>query len=33
MVKVTHSEHASNNPKALYKNRVTVDDVLASAGS
>jgi acetyl-CoA acetyltransferase len=30
MVKVVHSEHASNNPKALYKQRVTVDDVLAS---
>ncbi|HEX6112445.1 MAG TPA: hypothetical protein VFZ10_09065, partial [Geminicoccaceae bacterium] len=30
MVKVAHSEHASNNPKALYRNRVTVDDVLAS---
>ena len=30
MVKVAHSEHASCNPKALYKNRVTVDDVLAS---
>ena len=30
MVKVAHSEHASNNPKALYKNRVTVDDVLSS---
>jgi acetyl-CoA acetyltransferase len=30
MVKVAHSEHASSNPKALYKNRVTVDDVLAS---
>lgn len=30
MVKVIHSEHASNNPKALYKNRVTVDDVLNS---
>ena len=30
MVKVAHSEHASNNPKALYKNRVTVDDVLGS---
>ena len=29
-VKVAHSEHASNNPKALYKKRVTVDDVLAS---
>lgn len=29
-VKVTHSEHASNNPKALYKQRVTVKDVLAS---
>ena len=30
MVKVVHSEHASNNPKALYKKRVTVDDVLNS---
>jgi acetyl-CoA acetyltransferase len=30
MVKVVHSEHAANNPKALYKERVTVDDVLAS---
>ena len=30
MVKVAHSEHASNNPKALYKNRVTVDEVLSS---
>jgi acetyl-CoA acetyltransferase len=30
MVKVAHSEHASNNPKALYKKRVTVDDVLGS---
>ena len=30
MVKVVHSEHASNNPKALYKKRVTVDDVLSS---
>ncbi len=30
MVKVAHSEHASNNPKALYKNRVTVEDVLSS---
>jgi acetyl-CoA acetyltransferase len=29
-VKVAHSEHASNNPKALLKNRVTVEDVLAS---
>ena len=29
-VKVAHSQHASNNPKALYKNRVTVDDVLGS---
>ena len=29
MVKVAHSEHASCNPKALYKNRVTVDDVLS----
>ncbi|MSP04574.1 MAG: thiolase [Acetobacteraceae bacterium] len=30
MVKVIHSEHASNNPKALYKKRMTVDDVLNS---
>lgn len=30
MVKVIHSEHASNNPKALYRNRVTADEVLAS---
>jgi acetyl-CoA acetyltransferase len=30
MVKVAHSEHATNNPKALYKHRVTVDDVLSS---
>lgn len=30
MVKVIHSEHASNNPKAIYKQRVTVDDVLNS---
>lgn len=30
MVKVIHSEHASNNPKAYYKNRVTVDDVINS---
>lgn len=29
-VKVAHSEHASNNPKALYRERVSVDDVLAS---
>jgi acetyl-CoA acetyltransferase len=29
-VKAAHSEHASNNPKALLKNRVTVDDVVAS---
>jgi acetyl-CoA acetyltransferase len=29
-VKVTHSKHASNNPKAYYKTRVTVDDVLSS---
>lgn len=29
-VKVIHSEHASNNPKAYYRNRVSVDDVLAS---
>jgi len=30
MVKVVHSEHASNNPKALYKKRNTVADVLGS---
>ena len=30
MVKVIHSEHASNNPKAYYKQRLTVDDVLKS---
>ncbi len=30
MVKVVHSEHASNNPKALYKKRYTVADVLSS---
>ena len=30
MVKVVHSEHASNNPKAFYKKRYTVDDVLSS---
>jgi len=29
-VKVAHSEHASNNPKAYYKKRVTVDEVLSS---
>ena len=29
-VKAIHSEHASNNPKALYRNRVTAADVLAS---
>ena len=29
-VKATHSEHASNNPKAYYKERVTVQDVLNS---
>ena len=29
-VKVAHSKHASNNPKAYYKSRVTVDDVLNS---
>ena len=29
-VKVFHSRAASNNPKAYYRNRVTVDDVLAS---
>jgi len=30
MVKVIHSEHASANPKAFYRNRVTVEQVLAS---
>jgi acetyl-CoA acetyltransferase len=30
MVKVIHSEHASNNPKALYRERYTVEDVLTS---
>ncbi|MGE3541620.1 MAG: hypothetical protein AB7N91_29845 [Candidatus Tectimicrobiota bacterium] len=29
-VKVAHSKHSSNNPKAYYKKRVTVDDVLNS---
>jgi acetyl-CoA acetyltransferase len=29
-VKVVHSRHASNNPKALMKQRVTVEDVLRS---
>lgn len=29
-VKVIHSEHASNNPKAYYQQRVSVDDVLSS---
>ncbi len=29
-IKVAQSEHASNNPKALMKKRVTVDDVLNS---
>jgi acetyl-CoA acetyltransferase len=29
-VKVAHSKHASNNPKALLKQRVTIDDVLNS---
>ena len=30
MVKVAHSQHASNNPKALYKQRVSVEDVVNS---
>ncbi len=30
MVKVIHSEHASNNPKALHKKRVSVEDVVNS---
>lgn len=29
-VKVIHSEHASNNPKAYYKQRVSVEDVVGS---
>ena len=29
-VKAIHSEHASNNPKAFYKKRFTVDEVLSS---
>src|SRR4029077_16021534 len=29
-VKAIHSEHASNNPKAFYRERYTVDDVLKS---
>ena len=29
-VKAIHSEHASNNPKAYYSKRTTVDEVLAS---
>lgn len=29
-VKVAHSKHASNNPKAYYRRRVSVDDVVAS---
>ncbi len=29
-VKVAHSKHASNNPKAFYRKRYTVEDVLAS---
>ena len=29
-VKVAHSKHASNNPKAYYKRRYTVEDVLNS---
>jgi len=29
-VRVAHSRHASNNPKALHRKRVTVQDVLAS---
>jgi acetyl-CoA acetyltransferase len=29
-VKAIHSEHASNNPKAYYQKRVSVDDVLSS---
>ena len=29
-VRVAHSKHASQNPKALLKERVSVDDVLGS---
>ncbi len=29
-VKVAHSKHASNNPRAYYKKRMTVDDVMSS---
>jgi len=29
-VKVAHSKHASQNPKALYKERVSVEDILGS---
>src|SRR6195952_4869106 len=29
-VRVAHSHHASNNPKAFYKKRVTVEDVIGS---
>ena len=29
-VKVAHSKHASNNPRAYYQNRVTVEDVVNS---
>ncbi len=29
-VKVAHSRHASNNPKAYYKNRLTIEDVVSS---
>jgi acetyl-CoA acetyltransferase len=29
-VKAAHSKHASNNPKALFKKRVSVEDVLSS---
>ena len=32
-VKVAHSKHASQNPKALLKERVTVQDVSTRAGS
>ena len=29
-VKVAHSKHASNNPKAFYKQRYTIEDVVSS---
>ena len=31
-VRVAHSHHASNNPKAFYKKRLTIEDVVTSHG-